>query len=63
MRSGYNCSGVCMFWFGRGFGVCTGYVCVLGIEFVFESVALVVGIVIRLLCGGGSRWWVVHWVA
>ena len=52
-----------MFWFGHEFGVCTGYVCVLGIEFVFESMALVVGIVIRLLCGGGSRWWVVHWVA
>ena len=42
-----------MFWFGHEFGVCTGYVCVLGIEFGFESVALVVGGVIRLLGSGG----------
>ena len=42
-----------MFWFGRGFEVCTGYVCVLGIG--FEYVALVVGGVIRMLDGGGVR--------
>ena len=42
-----------MFWFGRGFEVCTGYVCVLGIG--FEYVALVVGVVIRMLDGGGVR--------
>ena len=48
-----------MFWFGREFGVCTGYVCVLGIGFGFELMVLVVGGVIRLL-GGGDRWWVVH---
>ena len=62
MRSGYDCGVVCMFWLGRGFGVCTGYICVLGIGYWFESVALVVGGVIRLL-GSGGRWWAVRWVA
>jgi len=49
-----------MFWFGHEFGVCTGYVCILGIGFGFESVALVVGGVIRLLGSGGRS---VYWVA
>lgn len=49
-----------MFWFGHKFRVCTGYVCILGIGFRFESVALVVGGVIRLLGSGGRS---VCWLA
>ena len=47
-----------MFWFGHEFGVCTD-VCLLGIGFGFESMALVEGGVIRLLNGVGT-WWAMH---
>ena len=45
---------------GLSLGLGIGFCC-LGIEFGFESVALVVGGVIRLLSGGGG-WCAVRWV-
>ena len=45
---------------GLSLGLDIGFCC-LGIEFGFESVALVVGGVIRLLSGGGG-WCAVRWV-